>query len=80
MARFFYHLRDGGEHPDLEGVDLPNLHEARVVALKHAGEILQKSAQGGPFAKEWTMTVVDERGLSLYVLDFNLSEAPAATS
>ena len=41
MPRYFFHVIDGVDVPDLEGTLLPGLAEARSQAIVTAGEILK---------------------------------------
>ena len=41
MPRYFFHVIDGVDIPDLEGTLLPGLAEARSQAIVTAGEILK---------------------------------------
>lgn len=38
---YFFNLAGAVYDPDNEGIDLPSLGDARVIAAKHAGEILR---------------------------------------
>ena len=40
MPRYFFHLDDHPDSPDLEGTVVPDLATARAEALHYAGEII----------------------------------------
>ncbi len=78
MDRFHFNVVDGGEHPDPGGTELDGVEAARNQALLAAGEMLRDAGKhGGPFSKDWTMTVTDSHGLVLFTLTFNLWESAA---
>lgn len=65
MPRFFFHVHDGQEIADEDGVELAGLAEARAQAVVTAGEML-KDIDGqfwnGP---EWRMRVTDAEGATV---------------
>jgi hypothetical protein len=65
VPRYFFHVKDGRDLPDMDGCELPSLAEVRAEALRTAGEML-KSA-GGEFWNhgDWHMDVRDEAGRSV---------------
>ena len=77
MPQFHFHTSDGKERLDPDGVELASTAEARTEALRQAGEMLTRSAAGGPFDSAWQMRVTDARGLTLFHLDFLLTESAA---
>ena len=77
MPRFHFHLKDGEDSPDPKGIDLDSIGEARREALAFAGELLSEMKLDGPFARRWEMQVTDDRGLTLFLLDFSITESPA---
>lgn len=78
MPLFHFHVRDGRDWPDEDGTELASKDQARIEALRHAGDMLKDSAAGGPFAKEWQMRVTNDQDRMLFRLDFTLTEASEA--
>jgi hypothetical protein len=74
MPRYFFHVIDGVDVPDLEGTLLPGLAEARSQAIVTAGEILK--SQGLRFwnGTEWRMKVTDDVGTSVLTLKFSADD------
>lgn len=81
MARFFFSV-EGGSLPgdDCEGMELAGHEEARVEATVMLGKMLSDDAQGFWTAKELRLTVSDENGMILFVVDISGIEAPAAAN
>ena len=77
MPQFHFHTSDGQERLDPDGVELASSAQARTEALRQAAEMLKRRAAGGPFDGAWQMRVTDARGLTLYHLDFLLTESAA---
>ena len=73
MPRYFFHVHDGIESPDRDGVVLAGPNEARKQAVVACGEAVKDL--GGAFWNhgEWRMQVVDQKGATVCVL--NLSGA-----
>ena len=70
MPRFFFHIHDGREIRDQEGTELPSIDEARKQAVRTAGEMLRDHDDFWT-GDVWTMNVVDERGITVCVLNFS---------
>lgn len=70
MARYFFHLHDGFDHRDLDGNDLPTLDAARQHAAQYAGELLKGAPSTFWTGDRWTMQVTDERGHTIFGLEF----------
>jgi hypothetical protein len=68
MPRYFFHLHDGIEVPDRDGVEIAGPNEARVQALIACGEAIKELR--GTFWEHaaWQMQVVDERGTAVCTL------------
>ena len=61
MARYFFHIKDGRDIPDRDGVDLPDMKAVRSQATATAGEMLREL--DGTFSDEdWRMNVANEAG------------------
>ena len=77
MPKFFFHVRDGQSFPDREGSELPDVREARLQAVRMAGEMLRDDRGTFWDGEEWQMEVTDAAGMTLFTLDFMATEAPA---
>lgn len=77
MPRYFFHIRDGSEYPDDEGVVLRDIDAAKEEAIRYAGEILQSEPKRFWTGEEWQMTVVNDAGLTLFTLMFLATDAPS---
>ena len=75
MPRYHFHVRDGVDRPDRDGIDLPDIRVARAEALKLAGEIIRDAGMRDDLGEEWRITVTDEAGLTLFIMDFLVAEA-----
>lgn len=68
VIRYFFHTADGSRERDTEGVALASLHDARVEAIKFAGDRIAEQpdmlADGRPFRVE----VTNEHGLQLFTV------------
>jgi hypothetical protein len=68
VTRYFFHLRDGEDIPDLHGHELPDdvaaRKEAMAASLALVAEIGERFFQGAP----WQMNVVDEQGRAIVSL------------
>jgi hypothetical protein len=72
MARYFFHLKAGGEiKPDDTGIDLPDEDAARIQAIKGAQSMLAEAKQvGGPNRLDWKFVVADENGRTVMTVPF----------
>jgi hypothetical protein len=77
MARYFFHVHDGEDRPDDEGVELPGPEEARAEAVVATGEAL-RDLEGAFWdgGKEWRMTVTDSKGNTMCVLRITGASRP----
>lgn len=80
MPRFHFHAYDGVNLPDRGGTELPDYAEARVEAMRLAGDILKNTAHRLALGEDWHMEVTDDRGLVLFRLAFQVVEAPAVSN
>lgn len=68
MPQFHFHLRARGTiHRDLDGVDLPDVAEARRHAHAVADELMRHSDGG---TRNWSMCIEDENGEQVFDLFF----------
>ena len=66
MARYYFHLRDGGELvTDDEGVDLPDLSAAKREAIQAARELLADAIRAGKTRVPEAYVIADEAGRAL---------------
>lgn len=71
MPRYFFHVHDGKDIPDHDGVELSGPEEARSQAVIATGEAL-KDLDGEFWESEvWTMTVKDQQGKIVCELKFS---------
>jgi len=63
-----YHFHTSDCSPDLEGSELEDLAAAKCEAVKTAGHVICDAAGTFWDRAEWTMTVTDEDGLILFIL------------
>jgi hypothetical protein len=71
MPRYFFHVHDGKDTPDVEGTELSSPQEARDKAVIACGEALKDLDGDFWESREWTMTVKDWRGSVLCELKFS---------
>lgn len=67
--RYFFHVSNGHDTRDLEGTELSGIHEAKLEALRAAGEIIVAK-----FGEPWAMTVADDEGRTVISLRFETHE------
>lgn len=77
MPRYFFHVRDGDDYPDLQGTVLDDLSAARTEAVRFACALLADKPETFWKADEWTLRVADGTGLTLFQLTFFATDAPA---
>lgn len=53
MPRYFFHVQDGHDYPDLEGTELPDLAAARAEAVQFAGSLLADQPETFWASGEW---------------------------
>ena len=74
MARYYFHIREGGEfEEDLEGIELPNIAAVQDEALKSAREIVAHLIIRGERIDEKRFEVEDEKGDIVLVMPFRLA-------
>jgi len=59
MPRYFFHVIDGREIIDREGLELSGLKEVRAEAIRTAGAILRDEGDKFWNGTEWHMNVTD---------------------
>jgi hypothetical protein len=78
VRRYFFHTQDGRAFHDTEGTSLPSDEAARIEAARVMGQLLNEHPAGIWRDEEFRMTVTDEQGATLYVLDVAALRSPAA--
>ena len=79
MPRYHFHIFDGRDQRDEDGIELPDFQTAQVEAIRFAGELLKDRAHHIALSEEWRMEVTDENNLILLRLDFAAVPSPAAS-
>ncbi len=70
MPRYFFHVKDGDDYPDLQGTELENDAAARTEAVRFSGQLLSYSPEKFWSGQEWSMRVTDDKDLTLFELMF----------
>ncbi len=76
MPRFYFHTENGGSHPDEDGVVFSGLDQARHEAARVLGEMLSAQPDAFWIQGGLRLTVTDDRGRVLFVLDALPTIAP----
>lgn len=76
MPRYFFHVHDGQDFPDLDGTELDGPEQARKQAVTAAGEARKDSGLKFWNHGEWRMHVVDESGATVCALSFSAEQSP----
>jgi hypothetical protein len=77
VPRYFFHVADGENFPDLQGTVLENDAAARTEAVRFSGQLLSAKPDKFWSGQEWKMRVTDENDLTLFELLFTASCAAA---
>ena len=72
LPRYYFHLHDGQELLDDEGVLIGDDSTARAEAIRAAGEMLRDTAGRLWNGEDWRMLVVKETGETVCSLYFSL--------
>ncbi|ONF47969.1 DUF6894 family protein [Methylobacterium radiotolerans] len=80
MPRFYFNIYDGVSLLDDTGTELSDWREARIEAIRLAGEIFRDDAQRIALGEDWHIEVTDEHGLVLFRFDLISHEAPVLSS
>ena len=77
MPRYHFHTQDGSSFTDADGRELESVRDARIEAARAISQMVE--ARPDEFWEEalFRVTVTDERGLILFMLDLSAIEAPA---
>lgn len=79
MPRYFFHVQDGRDYPDLQGTELLDLKAARNEALRFAAALLLDHAETFWASGEWKLRVTNDSDLTLFELLFIAAESAAIT-
>ncbi|UUR07200.1 DUF6894 family protein [Sphingomonas glaciei] len=77
MSRYHFHLSSGHETRDEEGTDLDSLQEARCYAVRMIAEVLCTSPERYWDSDCYRITVADDTGLTLFMVEMNSIDAAA---
>jgi hypothetical protein len=80
MPQYFFHIEDGTSAVDPDGFELKDLAEAKCEAVIMAGRMICDASKEFWDRAEWQMTVTDDTGLTLFMLDIIGTEAPASVA
>jgi len=69
MPRFYFHTEDGRCLRDEDGTDLTDVHAARNEAVTILAEVLKEDPEEFWRDRSFKLTVTDDEGLTLYILD-----------
>ena len=78
MPRYFFHVRDGHDMPDLDGTELPNAETARREAVQMAGRLIADRPLQFVDGTQWHIEVTNEADMILFRLDFLATDAPVS--
>jgi hypothetical protein len=79
MSRFHFHLTSSHDVPDIEGVELASLEDARCYAVKMMAEVLCTSPERYWEAEIYRVTATDESGLTLFTVEIVSTDAAAVS-
>jgi hypothetical protein len=68
--RYFFHVRDGAEFPDLEGTELADDEAAKSEAIEASAEMMGELGRKFWEGDAWEMQVLDETGREVFILHF----------
>jgi len=77
MARFFFNQYDGEFKPDDKGLEFPTLDQARVEAVRYAGEVLRDHPTLVWKGEDFRIEVTDSKQLVLFTVLVVAIDAPA---
>ena len=78
MTRYFFNTQDGHCLLDKDGTELPDLEAAKTEATQLLADSLNHSPDTLWGTGHFSITVTDEKGLTLLVVDADGALAPAA--
>ena len=75
MPRYFFHVYDDTDVPDLIGTEYPDVYVAQAEAVRTAGEIMRDLGRKFWAGDEWRLEMTDAEGKVLFVVRFSAKEA-----
>jgi hypothetical protein len=66
MQRYFFHSQNETRYTDDEGMELDGPVEARRMAIRTCGQMMQDAPEGFWSSRPWSVTVTDDKGLVLW--------------
>ena len=76
MPLYYFHVSDGSSTPDTEGTELKDIAAAKCEAVKLAGRLICDAAATFWDQDDWSLSVSDQSGMTLFSLYFVGVEAP----
>jgi hypothetical protein len=80
LQRYYFHSEDGYAFRDEEGTLLPNDEAARIEAARVLGQMVNEQPGAVWCDDQFRITVTDDAGVILYVLDLAAMRSPAAST
>lgn len=77
VPHYFFHVVNGHLLIDRDGVDCATVHEARIEAVRAAGEMLKELGAQPWRVSHWYMFVTDEQNKTLFKLAFEVEDLSA---
>lgn len=74
MPHFYFHIFDGRDRLDQDGVDLPDVAAARLEAVRLSGLALSEDASRLVRRERWTLDVTDWHGRVVYHVAVHASD------
>lgn len=74
MPQYYFHVHDGREIPDEDGITLAGDEAARVQAIAAAADALRDLGERFWYHPEWRLHVIDQQGAT--VCDLRLIDQP----
>ena len=80
MPQYFFHIDNGSVAHDDEGTVFKDLATAKCQGMKLVGQTMCDASETFWDQQEWSLTVTNEAGLSLFSVHVLGTEAPAVAS
>jgi hypothetical protein len=77
VPRYFFHIEDGVKLRDPTGIELADIGAAQQEAIAIAGKVIVQGGKSPWNGEEWTLTVTDDRNMTMFRLAFSGTLAPA---
>ena len=79
VPRYYFQVDGAGEHPDMEGSELPDIYAAQAEAAWLLGGLLRDAGASFWDSADWRLSVTDEAGTTLFVLRIMAEEMVGRT-